>query len=187
MFVSFFSTVLSGTVVGVLVSVLSQLLLKGIFDPAQQLKSKIAQVGIQLELLSTQYSFIDNNYGITRNYIDLISRLSAGMYSLPYQIPVYSKIRCLFKLPSREKIKKAYDRITELSYELRNIESFIEPESGREISPALLEHYQEFREKLKNKSVEKTNQLIPEIRELLGIRQPYPSLPSPSKTFQASR
>ena len=87
----FVSGLLSGTIAGVLVSILSQFLLQGVFDPAQQLKGKIVEVGIRLDLLIVQRSFFDENYGIMRDDIDLIGRLSAEIHSLSYRILMYSR------------------------------------------------------------------------------------------------
>lgn len=191
MFPPFISGLLSGTIAGVLVSVFSQFLLKGIVEPAQQLKGKIAEIGMQLELLNNRYSSIDKDYVIMKYDIDLINRLSAEIHSLPYQILIYSKIRYLFGLPSCNIMKKLYCKLNELSHVLATIESieetmkklpfqFFQEESFQKENPRRLVEQV-------NRNINYIKRLSQEIKKLLSIRKLSQPPTSPSKNFQASR
>ena len=170
-----FLTVISG----VLVFVFGQLILKGVLEPALHLKDRIAEIFKQLHLLVHQRSFIDNNYGITENDIEVIGELSAEIHSLPYRILlVYSKsncclsyfLRCLLGLPSLKKLQEASDTLNALSYALRDLNL---TQENKEVSANIQNKYQEFQRSLQNTSVEEIiKKLIPEIKKLLNMRQP---------------
>ncbi|MYF36194.1 MAG: hypothetical protein F4226_05230 [Synechococcus sp. SB0678_bin_12] len=167
--------VLTGVLAGVLVAVFSQLLLKGIVEPAQQLKGKIAEVGMQLELLNNRPSFIDENYGITQYDINLINKLSAEIHSLPYQIPMYARIRYLCCLPSRDNMKKVYCKLNELSSALITLES-IKKDIKIALSQELFqENFQKDtprRSRIEQRDgiINRVKILSQEIRKLLNIR-----------------
>ena len=177
---SVFLTVISG----VLIFVLGQLLLKGILEPALDLKDRIAEISKQLHLLVHQRSFIDEEYGITENDIKIIGELSAEIRSLPYRILMYSRIRCLLDLPSRENLKEVCCKLHELSYSLRDLKS---TQEQREVDPSIRVPIIEGRQDLRWKSIEKTEELIPEIEKLLGITNPRQPPTSPSRNPQATR
>lgn len=192
MFSPFISGLLSGVIAGVLVSVFSQFLLKGIVEPAQQLKGKIAEIGMQLELLNNRYLSIDKNYVIMKYDIDLINRLSAEIHSLPYQILIYSKIRYLFGLPSYNIMKKLYCKLNELSHVLVTIESIEETMKKLPLQLFQEESFQKENPRRslaeqRNRSINCIKRLGQEIKKLLSIRQTYPPPASPSKDFQANR
>ena len=192
MFSPFISGLLSGVIAGVLVSVFSQFLLKGIVEPAQQLKGKIAEIGMQLELLNNRYSSTDKDYVIMKYDIDLINRLSAEIHSLPYQILIYSKIRYLFGLPSYNIMKKLYCKLNELSYVLATIESIEETMKKLPFQLFQEESFQKENPRRSlteqvNRNISYIKRLSQEIKKLLSIRQLSQPPASPSKNFQASR
>ncbi|MYG47096.1 MAG: hypothetical protein F4157_06970 [Synechococcus sp. SB0675_bin_6] len=137
---------------------MGELLLKGILEPALDLKDRIARISKQLHLLVHQRSTLDENYGFTKDDIKIISELSAEIHSLPSRILfIYSKSRCLrclsglfrrlLGLPYLNKLQDASHKLNLLSYELRNLQS--------------TQASQEAQEKIKD--------LIPQIENLLGI------------------
>ena len=184
------STVFSAVVSGVLIFVLGQLLLKGILEPALSLKDRIAETSKQLHLHVHQRSYLDENYRVTENDIEIVGRLSAEIHSLPSRILlVYSKnnrlgclsglLRCLVGLPCLGKLQEASCKLNELSYKLRDLKFTQER--------IIQEKSQEFLQDKKNESIENIENLIPQIEKLLGITNPRQSPPSPSKNAQASR
>ena len=159
------SSVFLTVVSGVLVFVLGQLLVKGILEPALDLKDRIAAISKQLHLFNHQRSYLDKNYEFTKNDIKIIGDLSAEIHSLPSRMPlVYSKInclRCLFGLlrnllglPCLNKLQDASRELNQLSYELRNLNS----------------------PQVSQKAQENIKKLIPKIEKLLGITPPPASL-----------
>ena len=185
MFSPFASGLLSGILAGVLVAVFSQLLLQGIVKPAQQLKGKIAEIGMQLDLLNNRYSFADNDYTIMKYDIDLINRLSTEIHSLPYQILMYSRIRFLSGLPSRKDMKKVYCKLNKLSCMLISIESMTKVITEETHSQLFQEDFQkdnprQSQIKQRDRSINYVKTLTQEIKKLLNIRHPNHSLTSPS-------
>ena len=187
---SVFPTVISG----VLVFVLGQPLLKGILEPALDLKDKIATISKQLHLLVHQRSILDENYGFTEDNIKIIGELSAEIHSLPYRILlIYSKDNCLkylscllefmLGLLSFNKLQEASDTLNALSYALRGARF---TEENENIDPCLKERCQEFQRLINENGKRIIEELIPQIEELLGITNPL-QIPPPSKNPQATR
>ncbi|MCY4235141.1 MAG: hypothetical protein OXE74_02350 [Cyanobacteria bacterium MAG CAR2_bin_4] len=176
MFSPFASGLLSGILAGVLVAVFSQLLLQGIVEPARQLKGKIAEIGMQLDLLNNRYSSIDNDYTIMKYDIDLINRLSTEIHSLPYQILIYSKIRCLFGLPSHKDMKKVYCKLNGLSYMLISIESVTKKMQDESLSRLFQgedfqkDNVRQSQIEQRDRSINYVKTLAQEIKRLLNIR-----------------
>ena len=172
------SAVFLTVVSGVLVFVLGQLLLKGILEPALDLKDRIARISKQLHLFVHQHSILDENYGFTEDDIKIIGELSAEIHSLPSRILlIYSKGNCLkylscllefmLGLPSRENLKEAYHKLNEVSYSLRDLKSTQEP---IEVAPGQRDNFREFQSDKRNRSIKKIEELIPEIEKLLNIQ-----------------
>ncbi|MXZ82385.1 MAG: hypothetical protein F4Z10_01545 [Synechococcus sp. SB0666_bin_14] len=176
MFSPFASGLLSGILAGVLVAVFSQLLLQGIVEPARQLKGKIAEIGMQLGLLNNRYSSTDEDCAIMKHDIDLINRLSTEIHSLPYQILMYSKIRCLFGLPSRKAMKRVYCKLNGLSYTLISIESMTKEMQDEFLSRLFQgedfqkDNARQSQIEQRNRSINHVKILAQEIKKLLNIR-----------------
>jgi len=188
---SVFLTVISG----VLVFVLGQLLLKGILEPELDLKDRIARISKQLHLLVHQRSTLDRNYGFTEDDIKIIGELSAEIHSLPSRILlIYSKDNCLkylscllefmLGLPSRNNLEEACDKLNEMSYKLRELKSAQEQIECHSDIQETVEERQRMQEK---ESMERIENLIPQVEELLAIINLRQSPPSPSKNAQARR